>query len=62
MKLRKKAVDRVEPVKPVSTVSPWKLLDAAPAIPYIVRMEDAVKFIDTYNRWLRRVESARTSR
>jgi len=37
----------------------WKLLDNAPAVPYIVSVEDAVKFVDEYKRWMRDVKGTK---
>lgn len=37
----------------------WALLDAAPEMPHITSVEDAVKFADEYNRWKRDVKGTK---
>ena len=52
------------PIKPVASAPTVKkvdykaLLAEAPDVPYLTKMEDAVKFVDEYARWKRKVQAA----
>ena len=51
------ALSTPEPL-PLKTPDYKALLAAAPDIPYLTKMEDAVKFVDDYARWKSKVKAA----
>ena len=52
-------VEEPKPTLSSSEETAWKLLDSAPPAPYIVSVEDAVKFVEKYERWLRDVKGTK---
>jgi len=57
--LRPPIVEEPKPTLLSSEETAWTLLDAAPPVPYITTVEQAVAFVDKYARWKRDVEGTK---